>query len=193
VVVATAQAAGFTVAGLLDDDPSKLEKRILGVPVSGSTQLLEDMNVNQFVFCLGIGCNRTRKQIAEKYPYLPWTIVVHPEVVVHASVLLGAGTVVFAGAVVQPETRIGTHAIINTCASVDHDCVVGDFAHIAPGARLTGGVVVGEGVLVGAGATITPYRHIGDWATVGAGAVVIEDVPSGTVVVGVPAKPIKGL
>jgi acetyltransferase-like isoleucine patch superfamily enzyme len=46
---------------------------------------------------------------------------------------------------------------------------------------------------IGAGAIILPNVTIGEGAVVGAGAVVIKDVPSYTVVAGVPAKKIKML
>lgn len=46
---------------------------------------------------------------------------------------LGTGTVVFAGAVIRPGSVVGEHVIVNTSASVDHDCVVKDFVHIVPG------------------------------------------------------------
>ncbi len=35
--------------------------------------------------------------------------------------------------------------IINTRASVDHDCELGDFVHVGPGAVITGSVTVGNG------------------------------------------------
>jgi acetyltransferase-like isoleucine patch superfamily enzyme len=46
-------------------------------------------------------------------------------------------------------------------------------------------------MLIGAGVIILPNITIGEFAVVGAGAVVTKDVPSYTVVAGVPAKPIK--
>jgi len=61
---------------------------------------------------------------------------------------------------------------------------------IAPGAHLGGEVTIGEGVLIGIGATVMPQRRVGDWAVVGAGACVVEDVPDGVTVVGVPARPL---
>ena len=84
---------------------------------------------------------------------------------------MGQGTVVMAGAVVQPGTIIGKHCIINTCASVDHDCTLGDFVHVAPGARLCGNVTVGEGALIGAGAVCVPGAVIAPWSLVKAGSV----------------------
>ena len=105
--------------------------------------------------------------------------------------MLGPGTVVFAGSVVQPDATIGAHSILNTAASVDHDCIVGDFVHIGPGVTLCGGVTLDEGVLLGVGAKVAPNVEIGPWSTAGAGAVCVVDVPGSTTVVGVPARPVE--
>ena len=52
-------------------------------------------------------------------------------------------------------------------------------------------IKIGDDVEIGSNATILPGVTIGDNATVGAGAVITEDVPSNSVVVGVPAKVVK--
>jgi len=54
-----------------------------------------------------------------------------------------------------------------------------------------GPIVIEDGVWIGTGAIILPNVTIGHAAIVGAGAVVTKDVPPCTVVVGVPARPIK--
>ena len=51
--------------------------------------------------------------------------------------------------------------------------------------------VIGDDVWIGAGSIILPGVTIGEGSVVGAGAVVTKDVPPYTVVVGVPARPIK--
>lgn len=50
---------------------------------------------------------------------------------------------------------------------------------------------IGHHVWIGSNVTILPGVKIGEWASVAAGAVVTKDVPSYTVVGGVPAKVIK--
>ena len=104
---------------------------------------------------------------------------------------LAEGVQIIQGAIVNRGVSIGKHTIVNTNATVDHDCKIGDFVHIAPGATLCGGVKVGKRTLIGANATVLPNCEIGANVNVGAGAVVTTDLPDNVVVVGVPAKIIK--
>lgn len=186
VVIATAQAAGIAVAGLYDDDPSMIGCSVLGVPVLGQTRDIDVATIDAAV--LAIGNNATRRRLASEFMGLPWVTLIHPAASVHASARLGPGSVVFAGAVIQPEAELGAHVIVNTCASVDHDCGIGDFVHIAPGARLAGNVRVGEGGLVGIGSCAVPGAAIGAWSVIGAGAAVIGDITGGVFAAGVPAR-----
>jgi sugar O-acyltransferase (sialic acid O-acetyltransferase NeuD family) len=184
VVVATLQAAGRTVDGILDDSPTLVQGSVLGVPVIGSTAYASKLGDCEAI--IAVGDNKTRSLIAETTK-LNWTVAVHPRAVVHPDVRIGTGTVVFAGAVIQPGTGIGAHTIINTGATVDHDCTVGDFVHLAPGSHLGGGVTIGNGAFVGIGAAVLPNRHIGEWTVLGGGAVAIRDLCSLSIAVGVPA------
>lgn len=106
-----------------------------------------------------------------------------------SSVRLAGGVAVLPGAVVNAASNLGRGAIVNTKASVDHDCEIGAFVHVAPGAVLGGGVQVGPRTLVGIGSVVLPGVRIGADVVVGGGAVVVHDLPDGVVVVGVPARP----
>lgn len=121
---------------------------------------------------IAVGNNVHRSNEVELRRTDTFPILQHPFSWVAPDVVIGEGTVIMAGAVVQPGVTIGKHCIINTCASLDHDSIIGDFVHIAPGARLCGNVTVGEGTLVGAGAVCLPGAVIPPWTTVKAGSVV---------------------
>ena len=54
-----------------------------------------------------------------------------------------------------------------------------------------GEIVIGKNCWLGAGCTILKDVHIADNVVIGAGSVVTKDIPSGTIVAGVPAKIIK--
>lgn len=96
-----------------------------------------------------------------------------------------------AGAVVQANAKIGDGVIINTCSSVDHDCVVGNWTHVAVGARLAGSVKAGKSVLLGAGCVILNNLSVTDNCIVGAGSAVICNINDVGTYVGVPARRIK--
>lgn len=131
-----------------------------------------------YVGIVAIGDNKTRKrivdQLGEKQGF--HSVVDHSAVVrMDFGKIHETGSFLAANSVVQTDALVGRHVIINTCASVDHDCWIGDFAHIAPGARLCGDVHVGEGALIGAGTIITPGVTVGPWLTIRAGSVVTRD------------------
>ena len=52
------------------------------------------------------------------------------------------------GAIVNSAAVVRNMAIINTGATVEHDCVVGDFSHVAVNATLCGAVSLGQASFV---------------------------------------------
>ena len=186
VVASTLIAAGIDVAAFYDDKPGLWGTKIHGIRVAGPVSELSAATCTHAI--IGVGTNDTRKRIAEQVD-IEWITAVHPFSWVHPGVSLGRGTVVCAGAVVQPGAQVGSHVILNTKSSVDHDARVGDFAHVSA-AHVAGGASIGEGVLMGLGSVVLPTIHVGAWATVGAGAVVTKEVAPKTTVVGIPARPI---
>lgn len=115
--------------------------------------------------------------------------IVHPSAWVSPSAHLGAGSVVMAGSVVQADASVGQSCIVNTCASVDHDCRLGDAVHVAPGARLSGNVVIGDRSWIGLGSCVRQGIQLGSDVTVGAGAVVVNDFGDALTLLGCPARP----
>ena len=89
------------------------------------------------------------------------------------------------------KATIGNYCIINTAASIDHECIIETGVHIAPGATLAGCVTVGKNTFIGAGATILPRITIGENVIIGAGAVVTKNILTNCMAYGVPAKIIK--
>jgi len=143
----------------------------------GHAKVLRDFVDDWNGAIVAVGDNRSRKCEVERLKKEEWRFApaqIHPRAYVARDVVIGEGTVVMAGAVIQPGARIGRHCIVNTCASVDHDCLVKDYAHIAPGAHLCGNVHVGEGALIGVGVGVAPGARIPAWSLVKARRLEIE-------------------
>ena len=185
VVLRTLQDLGYAIAGIFDDDPRRQGLSLLGVPIIGPIEQIAEEPPRPAL--IAIGDNATRRRIAERYD-LPWLTAVHPSALVDPSVGIGRGTVVLPRAVIQVDTSLGDHVIVNTAATIDHDCVIKAYAHLAPGVHLAGGITIGNGALLGIGVAAMPGITIGHGVTVGAGAVVICDLPDHVIAVGVPAK-----
>ena len=187
VCVATARKGGYEVPGLIDPRPDLRGATVLGAPVHDDDDLLP----RDAILVVAVGDNRARARLAAAYEGHGFATLVHPRAEMAEGSSAGEGSVVFAGAVLQPGATVGRHAIINTGAIVEHDCRVGPFATVGPRACIGGASTVGEGAIIGLGASVIHQRTIGDHALVGAGAVVVDDVPSGAVVVGVPARVVR--
>lgn len=74
-----------------------------------------------------------------------------------------------------------------TIIATNHGIAAGDWIRDQPWDLSKRTVRIGTDVWIGAGATILPGVTIGDGSVVAAGAVVTKDVPSNTIVAGVPA------
>lgn len=191
VVADAAQLAGYLLAGFIDDDPARVGRSVLGLPVRAWAEVTGDGTAAQgFLVALAIGDNAARQRSMERLRAAGFEVpaIRHPSAVIARSATVGAGVLVAAGVVVNPDASVSDGAILNTGCVIEHDCKVGAFAHVSPGAALGGAVAVGDRSHVGLGAVILPGVRVGVDVRIGAGAAVLRDVQDGVTVVGVPAR-----
>lgn len=189
VFAEVAESNGLRVAAAFDD--GAVGSTFRGVSVRGGFQSedgFEDDLTSPIFTCLGN--NSVRERIAGRLPD-PGRWLAHETAHISPTASIGSGTMIFHGSYVQAGARLGRHVIVNTAASIDHDCEIGDFTHIAPQVALCGLVKVGRLSEIGAGAAVLPSVEIGENVHVGAGAVVLEDIPDNATAVGNPARVIK--
>jgi len=191
VIADIVKKTGDEVIGFLDDNPDIQGNTIFDEKtILGTTE-----KINEYLDCyfiIGIGSNRIRKIINDKFKNLKWYTAIHPNAIIGNEVEIGEGTAIMGGAVINPGTRIGKHCIVNTGATLDHDNIIEDYVHISPGAHLAGTVTIKESTWICTGTNIINNITIEKNNIIGAGTTVIRNIiDTNGVYVGTPAQKIK--
>ena len=128
-------------------------------------------------------CVRERVEIGDD-------VVVGRGVLVENDTSVGAMTKIQADAYITAYSTLEVHVFIAPCVVTTNDNFMGrtDRRH-----ELLAGPTIRRGARVGGGAILCPGVEIGEEAFVGAGAVVTKDVPPRVVVVGSPARVLRGV
>lgn len=192
VLLSLLQAIGRDVFGVCA--PELTEQGIdrwRGIPVLN----LSDDNLTAFppdkvALVNGVGNQFGRQWLFNKFKAQGYHFptLIHPHAWVDPCAKLDEGVHVLAGAIIQVDTVIGKNVIINTRASVDHDCILEDHVHIAPGAILCGHVHVKQGAFIAAGATAVIGMHVGENAVAGAGVSIVRDIAPNYTVIPAPVR-----
>lgn len=190
VIADIAELNGYKNISFFDDawpDKSQLDNWI----VSGnSKQLIE--RLSEFSACI-VAIGNNKKRVEKQHELLavgaPIISLIHPCAVVSRYAEIASGSVVMANAVINPAVKIGLGCIINTGATIDHDCLIADGVHVSPGVHLAGNIMVGESSWLGIGCSVKQGITIGCNVLIGVGAAVVTDIGNDCVAVGIPAKP----
>lgn len=175
---------------LLDDDPAKQGRSMLGVEIAGPFTMLGDRGRHPAEAANLIARTAARRALAQRKieaTGAPLATLIHPDVLT-AGAELGGGVIVYQYATVGPEVSLGDGSVVFMQAVVGHEATVGHGCIIAPGAVVNARVRLGDGVYVGSNAVILPEITVGPGATIAAGSVAVEDVPPGATVLGVPGR-----
>lgn len=188
------------LVALFDENPA-LVSPFTDVPLVGGQDAFNDWLTTRaapapgFLVAIGGHHGHVRMEIQERLETagLRALVAQHRTAFVAQNATIGAGSQVLAQAALCVDVRMGRGCIVNTGATIDHECVLGDGVHVAPGAHIAGCVQLDDFVTVYTGASISPRVHVGEGAIIGTGAVVLEDVPARTLYAGNPGRIIKTL
>lgn len=141
-------------------------------------------------FIVGIASTPIRRELAEDFKRrgLSTCNVIHPRSIIGPETTIGQGCIVLGQCLISSSVRVGNHVQLYYNATIGHDAVLEDYVTVLPGANISGSVTLEEGVTVGSGAVVLQNLRIGAGTFIGAGSVVTRDVPSNSVVMGVPGR-----
>lgn len=126
---------------------------------------------------------------------------IEPGSIIRDKVSIGKNAVIMMGAVINIGAEIGEGTMVDMNAVVGARGQLGKRVHLGAGAVVAGVLeppsktpcIIEDDVLIGANAVILEGVRVGKGSVVAAGSVVVEDVPSGVVVAGTPAKIVKSV
>lgn len=141
-------------------------------------------------YIVAVGDLAVRKKFIERICALNLKCanLIDPTADIEPGAKIGKGNYIYKFASVYASATVGDHNIINCKAVLATDSVIGNNCNICMGSNICGAVHVGDNSYIGYNATIVSGNNVGENAHVEAGAVVMNDVPDGHYVTGVPAR-----
>ena len=126
---------------------------------------------------------------------------IEPGAIIRDKVTIADKAVIMMGAVINIGAEIGEGTMIDMNVVLGGRAKIGKNCHIGAGTVIAGvleppsadPVVIEDNVVIGANAVVLEGVRVGKGSVVAAGAVVTENVPSGVVVAGMPARIIKNV
>lgn len=195
------------VKAYIDGDLSGIESNSVEIFGNGNFYVVfgENTAVEEFINIHKDRINNHKIEWTKRNSAIPMLDVrniearIEPGAIIREGVSIAKNAVIMMGAVLNIGAEIGEGTMIDMNAVVGARGKIGKNVHVGAGAVIAGvleppssdPVILEDNVLIGANAVVLEGVKIGAGSVVAAGAVVTQNVESGVVVAGAPAKIIK--
>ena len=153
--------AGIPVAGFVDDHPDKSGTQIDGVPVLGTTSILDRLfeeGIGALYAPIGNNSARVRFHEFARSRGIATPNFVHASVVLDSTIAPNAGIFILPGATIMPLSRIGPDVMLSANASVAHHSILEQGVFLSTKASVGANIRVGQCTYIGRGARWSPVR-----------------------------------
>ncbi|WP_426350464.1 acetyltransferase [Alloiococcus sp. CFN-8] len=183
----------WKLLGYIEEYKDNIGKNLNGYEVLGDFNWIKENNCNNLYYVCGVADPTLKERFVLKAEELGLkaAVLIHPNVQISNYNNIEEGVIICSGCIITVNIHIKRHVIVNIDSTIGHDAVIEEYSTILPSVNISGNVVLGTKCLVGTSSAIIEKVSIGDNVTIGAGSVVVRDIPSNCVVVGVPGKVIK--
>ena len=187
----------YKIIGFIDENKKKNKKIISykkkDYKILGKISDLKKLNFDCAV--IGVGDNSIRKKIVDKAETIKrnikWERIISINAKISINVKIGSGSVIISGSNINVGTTIGSHCLINSCSSIDHDNTFSDFSSTGPGVITGGNVTIGKYSHLGIGSKIKNNITIDMKTIIGGNSFVNKNCKNNSIYFGVPAKFVK--
>jgi len=173
------------IVGFLDDNPKISKNKLMGKPVLGKIDNIDELYKNKKfdTVIISITSNmEVRRKIFEKLKSKNYKMInaIHPKAYINPTADIGEGNVICAFVHVGYCAKIGNNSLISANSDIEHHNKIGSHILFGPGVMTSGDVTIGDNCSLGTGVNIEPHIRIGDNVAIASGFTIISNVPSNT-------------
>ena len=174
---------------IFDDNPKLHGKSIMGVPIEVpvSVESAAEMH-NAGKFDAAIISVSTSIEFRERVfnewtkKNIPFANVIHPTCSIGSNSEIGVGNVVLALCHIGACARIGNNNFFSVYTNIEHHNVIRSHCSFGPGVLTSSSVQIGDRVRCGTGIFIEPHITIGPDCVIASGSILVDHVPSNSIV-----------
>lgn len=186
---ATFSNAQFKLKGFISNNPKDLDNFDIDATILGDENTYTIEEKDRFICAIGDDID-TKKRIVTHLKNKGATFInlLHPTAVVAKSAKIGEGVIICPFALVSSHVELQDFVLMNFYSSCGHDAKLGKYCVLSPYATVNGFSILEDEVFLGSHATVTARKKVGYRSKISANSVAMYDVPTHTLVYGVPGR-----